>query len=119
MRNALVVCLALFAFLGAAPAFAEDGGVSRAQLTSLGLGNIQPVSDDEGLKVRGRASFASTDGNSVAFVNIFPFVDFAVGADVAASPVGPSFASQANSATFAPLPFAFSSASGGSFAFAW
>lgn len=57
MKYALA--LAALLFLVALPAFAEEGEVPRATLASLGLGDMQRVSDAQGMQVRGRAFFFS------------------------------------------------------------
>ena len=66
MRNvlALVAVVALFA----APAFAGDGNVSQGTLSALGLGDMQVVSDAQGMQVRGKdSSFGEVRGTSLMF----------------------------------------------------
>ena len=67
MKKTLAI-VALLVFV-AAPAYAEDGRVSRSALASLGLGGMEVVSDDVGMEVRGMSSSAAT--NSFSF---FAFV---------------------------------------------
>ena len=65
MRNALVLVVVV---LLAAPALAGDGNVPQGTLSSLGLGDMQSVSDTEGMQVRGRYSwFASVKATSLIF----------------------------------------------------
>jgi hypothetical protein len=65
MRN--VLALVVVALL-AAPAFAGDGNVSPGTLSSLGLGDMQVVSDSQAIQVRGRASsFGMVKGTSLIF----------------------------------------------------
>ena len=65
MRNALVLVVVV---LLAAPALAGDGDVPQGTLSSLGLGDMQSVSDAEGMQVRGRYSwFASVKATSLIF----------------------------------------------------
>ena len=66
MRN--VLALAAVAVLFAAPAFAGDGNVSQGTLSSLGLGDLQTVSDAEGMQVRGKYSwFGAVKATSLIF----------------------------------------------------
>jgi len=82
MKNALA--LAGLLALVAVPAFAEDGAVPRATLVSLGLGDLQRISDAQGMQVRGQASFFSrVRGTTVVFGQFYdPATDTTV-------PVGP------------------------------
>ena len=57
MKSALAMVVVMLLF--AAPAFAGDGNVSQGTLSSLGLGDMQVVSDAEGMQVRGAGSNAS------------------------------------------------------------
>ncbi len=64
MKN--VVALAVLLALVAAPALA--GEVPQATLSSLGLGDMQVVSDAQGMQVRGMASsFGMVKGTSLIF----------------------------------------------------
>lgn len=54
---ALVVLLVV-----AAPAFAGEGNVPQATLSSLGLGGMQVLSDAQGMQVRGMSSSANGSG---------------------------------------------------------
>jgi hypothetical protein len=74
MRNALalVVLLALIAV----PAFAEEGTIPRATLVSLGLGDLQTMSDAEGMQVRGQATFFSrVTGTSVILGQLWDYTE--------------------------------------------
>ena len=51
--------------LVAAPAFAGDGHVPQSTLRSLGLAGMQPVSDEEGMQVRGMSGAAKVMGMSL------------------------------------------------------
>lgn len=57
MKNALAL-LALLALVPV-PAFAEEGAVPRATLVSLGLSDLQTISDAQGMQVRGQATYFS------------------------------------------------------------
>jgi hypothetical protein len=60
--------VALLAGLVAAPAMADDGQVPAAALKAVGLGQIQTVSDAEGMAVRGKTSgFVAVRGTSLIF----------------------------------------------------
>ena len=48
--------------LVASPAFAQDGSVSQDTLAALGLGDMQVMSDEQGMKVRGMSSNAQSTG---------------------------------------------------------
>lgn len=52
MKNAMLVLAVLVVM--AAPAFAVDGNVSQTTLKSVGLSELQQMSDSEGMQVRGR-----------------------------------------------------------------
>jgi hypothetical protein len=52
--------------LFAATASAADLAVSKSTLGSMGLGGMQVLSDDDGLAVRGKGTFASVWGGSQA-----------------------------------------------------
>jgi len=70
MKNALALLVLLA--LVAVPAFAEDGAVPRATLVSLGLGDLQRISDAQGMQVRGQASFFSrVRGTTVIFGQLY------------------------------------------------
>ena len=64
MKSALAMVVVMLMF--AAPAFAGDGNVSQGTLSSLGLGDMQTVSDAEGMQVRGMSSNAK-----FTFVGVF------------------------------------------------
>ena len=66
MRN--VLALVVLLTLVAAPAFAADGNVPAATLASLGLGDMQTVSDADGMQVRGmQSAFGMVKGTSLIF----------------------------------------------------
>ncbi len=66
--KALVMLVAVFAALAAAPAVADDRQVPQSSLRALGLGGMQVVSDDYGSQVRGRSSaFVRVVGTSLIF----------------------------------------------------
>lgn len=66
MRYIFSLALAMIlASLVAAPALAGDGHVPRATLASLGLAGMQPVSDAEGMQVRGMGGAAWVKGISM------------------------------------------------------
>jgi hypothetical protein len=72
MKSALALAVVLVLF--AAPALAGDGNVSQGTLSSLGLGDMQTVSDAEGMQVRGMSSSAWATGSSVFSAFLFdPF----------------------------------------------
>jgi len=66
MRNIFSVALAvILASVLAAPAFAGDGHVPKSTLDRLGLAGMQPVSDAEGMQVRGMSGCARVLGRSL------------------------------------------------------
>jgi hypothetical protein len=66
MKNAVLVAVCvLLVFLGANLGYGEDGAIPPAMLSSLGLGNMDVVSDQEGLQVRGMSSNAGTGSLSI------------------------------------------------------
>jgi hypothetical protein len=59
-------CLAaLFAALSAVPAFAENGNVPQPTLEALGLADMDILSDEEGMTIRGSGGSAATMGISL------------------------------------------------------
>lgn len=54
MKIQISAIVAALAFLVSTSTFAEDDNVSKTTLRSLGLSGIQPMSDTEGMLVRGR-----------------------------------------------------------------
>lgn len=64
MRSFAIACAAVLLF--AATASAADLAVSKSTLGSMGLGSMQTLSDDDGLAVRGKGTFASVWGGSQA-----------------------------------------------------
>jgi hypothetical protein len=74
MKNALCLVVAAVVVLGAIPAFAGDGNVPQATLSALGLGNMQVVSDAEGMQVRGTSSSVQATSLSLFSAVLFdPF----------------------------------------------
>ena len=66
MRYAFSLALAMIlASVLAAPALAGDGHVPQSTLDSLGLAGMQPVSDEEGMQVRGMSGAARVMGISL------------------------------------------------------
>jgi opacity protein-like surface antigen len=66
MKNVVapVVLLALMSI----PAFAADGNVPQATLSSLGLSGLETMSDAQGMDIRGQSSsFAIVKGTSLVF----------------------------------------------------
>jgi hypothetical protein len=83
MKNVFLLVVAVLAL--SAPAFAGDGQVSTADLNALGLGQMQPLSDVQGMQVRGLSSNAASGGSSLIFGQL-SFTDaagtqFVVGSD--------------------------------------
>ena len=66
MRSALALVVVMLS--AATPALAGDGNVRQRTLSSLGLGDMQKVSDAEAMQVRGRSSwFGMVKGTSLIF----------------------------------------------------
>jgi hypothetical protein len=57
--------IALFVVLSAATAVAGDLPVSSATLDSMGLGTMRPLSDDDGLAVRGKGPLEDLFGGTI------------------------------------------------------
>ena len=70
MKNCFTL-MALVAAMVAAPLNAEDGNVSAATLSSLGLGGMELLSDTDGLAVRGMSSTAEATSMSYASFLVF------------------------------------------------
>lgn len=64
MKCASMTIAALVALV-AVPAFAEDGHISAAKLRSVGLGDLQAISDADGMQIRGLSSNAASGGTSM------------------------------------------------------
>ena len=64
MRTFLTLAVIL-TLVSAVPAVAEDGHVPQTTLERLGLGDMQVVADDAGMKVRGKTGLAAAMGRSV------------------------------------------------------
>jgi hypothetical protein len=60
----LITGLALAIALSAGSAFAGEGQISQTGLEAFGLGDITPVTDTEGLSVRGQGSWTFVGGGS-------------------------------------------------------
>jgi opacity protein-like surface antigen len=54
MKNAIFALVAVLAVVVASPALAEDGNVSKTTLKTLGLNDLQQMTDAEGNQVRGK-----------------------------------------------------------------
>ncbi|MGD9854987.1 MAG: hypothetical protein AB7U20_08550 [Planctomycetaceae bacterium] len=83
MKNA-IAGIALLLVAGAAPVNAEDGRIADATLAAIGLGDMQVVSDAEGMNVRGMSSSAMSMGTSLIFGQLLDPAtkSFVVGSDV-------------------------------------
>ncbi len=83
MKNA-IAGIALLLVVGATPVFAEDGQVADSTLAAIGLGDMQVVSDAEGMNVRGMSSSAMSMGTSLIFGQLLDPAtkSFVVGSDV-------------------------------------
>ena len=69
MKNVFVASLALALLASTAMvASAAEPAVSNNALSSMGLGGMQQMSDDEGLAVRGKGTSAGVWGGSTAAV---------------------------------------------------
>jgi hypothetical protein len=64
MKSFAIACAALM--LLAATASAGDLAVSKSTLGGMGLGGMQPMSDNDGMTVRGKGTFAAVWGGSTA-----------------------------------------------------
>ena len=67
MKIPFVLVLVAIVASAAAPAMAGDGQVSSNQLAALGLSGMQPMSDAQGMHVRGMSSAAKSSGSSLVF----------------------------------------------------
>jgi hypothetical protein len=63
MKNVAFACAALMLFAATASA-AEP--VAKSTLSSMGLGSMQQMSDNDGMAVRGKGTFANVWGSSSA-----------------------------------------------------
>ena len=67
MKKFTIACAALVVFASmVASASAADRAVSKATLTSMGLGSMQQLSDNDGLAIRGKGTSASVWGEGTA-----------------------------------------------------
>lgn len=64
MKNFAIACAAIVLF--AATAKAGDLAVTKSTLSSMGLGSMQTMSDNDGLAVRGKGTAAAVWGTSTA-----------------------------------------------------
>jgi hypothetical protein len=64
MKTLAIGCAALM--LLAATASADELAVSKSTLNTMGLGGMQTMSNSDGMAVRGKATFATVFGGSVA-----------------------------------------------------
>ena len=62
MRTLAVACACVLLF--SSTAAANDAAVSKSTLESMGLGSMQPVSDEDGTLIRGKATGAGVWGSS-------------------------------------------------------
>jgi hypothetical protein len=66
MKNAVLLAVpVLLVFVGANLGYGEDGAIPQATLSSLGLGDMDVASDQEGLQVRGMSSNAGAGSLSI------------------------------------------------------
>ena len=82
MRNILAL---LGSLLVAGPAFADTGHVGQEALAALGLGDMQIISDEAGMEIRGKASaFSMVRGTTTIFGQLTTpdTQNFIVGSDV-------------------------------------
>ncbi len=86
MKKAVAV-FAVLLVAGVTPAFANDGQVSGDALAALGLGDMQVISDVEGMGVRGMSSSAMSMGSSLVFGQLIDpdTKSFVVGSDINAA----------------------------------
>lgn len=63
--NRLVLASLVLA-LSAVPALADNGAVPQSTLQSVGLGQMQVLSDAEGMQIRGMSSFAASTNVGVS-----------------------------------------------------
>ena len=74
MKNVGISCAALVIIATmTATTFAADLAVSKATLTSMGLGKMQLLSDNDGLAIRGMGTSASVWGEGTATFDKGPF----------------------------------------------
>ena len=66
MKSSIGLLVAVIALV-ANPVFADDGSIPRSTLAALGLVNMEIVSDNDGMDVRGLSSSASARGTSLVF----------------------------------------------------
>lgn len=83
-------CIAAAFALFASPALAGDGQISNAALARLGLGGMRPMSDSQGLAVRGQFAIAGSfsyvsGGTTYTLINQPVGQHFAISATIAIS----------------------------------
>ena len=69
--KSILAMMILVATMVAAPVMAEEGNLSDATLSSLGLGSLQVLSDANGMEVRGMSS--SSQASSLSFASFLIF----------------------------------------------
>lgn len=80
MKSVAITCGVMM--LCAASASGNELAVSKSTLGNMGLGSMQTMSDSDGLAVRGKGTFASVSGGSLAVhqpVTTTPWGSFASG----------------------------------------
>jgi hypothetical protein len=97
MKSFAIAGAAIMLF--AATASAADLAVSKSTLGSMGLGSMQMLSDDDGLAVRGKGTFANVWGGSQA--NWYGGQSSANNYEAGASWLGKSSSAGGNSLSFA------------------
>jgi hypothetical protein len=75
---------ALAALMVATPVFAQEGNVPQRTLSSLGLGDLEGMSDADGMEIRGQAATAMAIGTSLVFGQLVSpdTKNFVAGSDV-------------------------------------
>ncbi len=83
MKKAVAV-FAMLLVAGVSPVVANDGQVSGDTLAAMGLGDLQVISDVDGMDVRGMSSSAMSMGSSLVFGQIIDPAtkSFIVGSDI-------------------------------------
>jgi hypothetical protein len=88
--------------IGAASAAAADLAVSKSTLGSMGLGSMNLMSDNEGLAIRGKGTFAGVTGTSHAkFASSGNVFESTNGYEAGAQWVGKSSSAHGESKSFA------------------
>jgi hypothetical protein len=66
MKNVGIVCAALVVIVSMVASASAADHVSKSTLSSMGLGSMQLISDNDGLAIRGMGTSASVWGESTA-----------------------------------------------------